>query len=53
MHDDRPISLGTFDGRSEVVTFHVSRGVTALAVTEERAPGAPQPTEDPIGLLRI
>jgi hypothetical protein len=53
MHGTQPISLGTFDGRAAVVPFHVGPGITALAVTEEKAPGAPQPTEDPIGLLRI
>jgi hypothetical protein len=53
MHGTRPISLGTFDGRSEVVAFHAGPGITALAVTEEHAPGAAQPTEAPIGQVRI
>lgn len=53
MHGTQPISLGTFDGRSEVVPFHVGPGITGLAVTEENSPGVPQPEHDPIGQLRI
>jgi hypothetical protein len=53
MHGTQPISLGTFGGRSDVVPFHVGPGITALAVTEERAPGAAQPTEAPIAQVRI
>ena len=35
------------------VSFSVGPGITALAVTEERAPGVAQPTEAPIGQVRI
>jgi hypothetical protein len=53
IHDSQMISLGTFDGRSEVVTFHVDPGISGLAVTQEKAPGAPAPTEAPIGSVDI
>jgi hypothetical protein len=53
VHDSTLISLGTFDGRSEVVTFHVDPAISGLAVTEEDAPGSPTPTKDPIGIIDI
>jgi hypothetical protein len=52
-HDKDLISLGTFDGRSKVVPFHVDPGITALAVTEEEAPGVPQPENPVIGQIQI
>jgi len=36
-----------------VVPFRVGPGISALAVTEEDAPGVPQPQHDPIGVLQI
>ena len=52
-HDGDMISLGTFEGGAEVVSFHVTPGVTGLAVTEEEAPGVPTPQHDVIGQLEI
>ncbi|MBV9952993.1 MAG: anti-sigma factor [Acidimicrobiia bacterium] len=53
MDGSKAVSLGTFDGRSAVVPFHVGAGTTTLAVTEEQAPGATRPTAAPIGQIRI
>ena len=53
VNGDEMISLGTFEGAADVVPFRVGPGISALAVTEEDAPGVPQPEHDPIGLLQI
>ena len=53
LNGDDKISLGTFDGAADVVPFRIGPGISALAVTEEDAPGVPQPEHDPIGVLQI
>jgi anti-sigma factor RsiW len=47
------ISLGTFDGGSEVVPFHLAPGISQLAVTEETSPGVVTPQHEPIGVMTI
>ena len=46
------ISLGTFDGRSDVVQFQLDKarlgGVDAFMVTDEKAPGVPQTKHTPL-----
>jgi anti-sigma-K factor RskA/putative zinc finger protein len=53
VNGDDLISLGTFEGAADVVPFSVGPGISALAVTEEDAPGVPQSEHDPIGVLQI
>ncbi|MCU1454635.1 MAG: hypothetical protein JWN46_2781 [Acidimicrobiales bacterium] len=50
--DGTVISLGTFDGRSDVVQFQLGKdrlvGVNAFMVTDEKAPGVPQSKNRPL-----
>ena len=47
------ISLGTFEGQSKVVTFHVDPAIKQLAVTEEEEPGSSAPSQEPIGSVQL
>jgi hypothetical protein len=50
--DGTVISLGTFDGRSDVVQFQLGKdrlvGVNAFMVTDEKSPGVPQSKNRPV-----
>lgn len=46
--DGRARSLGLLGDTPSLETFEVQEGVTTLAITRERSPGATQPTSDPL-----
>ena len=48
MVGEQPISVGVLGTEPSVTAFRVGSGTSALAITVERAGGAPQPTSDPI-----